>query len=314
MKRKQEKNLGKVLFMKTPKWFLKKNLFSVLLIPVSWVYYVFSRLVYYLRCSGAMKSRRKIICVGNILTGGVGKTPIVRQIANYLDAPVVMRGYKMNKSTNSIGDEAEMLARAGLAVHVGDRKSNIILLNNQNDAVGPIVMDDGLQNPTIAKDVSIIVFDQGIGYGNGFLLPAGPLRTPKKSAGKVDAIIVIRNQIPKKNFKLPKNVPVFYADNKTISPYDDTQKLVAFAGIGYPGKFFKSLNNVVATRAFADHYQYTDDDIKGLIDLAKKHNAKLITTEKDWVRLPVQIRDDIKYAKLDTVIENRFWDWLKEKL
>ena len=300
--------------MKTPKWFLKKNLFSVLLIPVSWVYYVFSRLVYYLRCSGAMKSRRKIICVGNILTGGVGKTPIVRQIANYLDAPVVMRGYKMNKSTNSIGDEAEMLARAGLAVHVGDRKSNIILLNNQNDAVGPIVMDDGLQNPTIAKDVSIIVFDQGIGYGNGFLLPAGPLRTPKKSAGKVDAIIVIRNQIPKKNFKLPKNVPVFYADNKTISPYDDTQKLVAFAGIGYPGKFFKSLNNVVATRAFADHYQYTDDDIKGLIDLAKKHNAKLITTEKDWVRLPVQIRDDIKYAKLDTVIENRFWDWLKEKL
>lgn len=300
--------------MKTPKWFLKKNLFSVLLIPVSWVYYVFSRLVYYLRCSGAMKSRRKIICVGNILTGGVGKTPIVRQIANYLDVPVVMRGYKMNKSTNSIGDEAEMLARAGLAVHVGDRKSNIILLNNQNDAVGPIVMDDGLQNPTIAKDVSIIVFDQGIGYGNGFLLPAGPLRTPKKSAGKVDAIIVIRNQIPKKNFKLPKNVPVFYADNKTISPYEDDEKLVAFAGIGYPNKFFKSLNNVVATRAFADHYQYTDDDIKGLIDLAKKHNAKLITTEKDWVRLPVQIRDEIKYAKLDTVIENRFWDWLKEKI
>jgi len=314
VKRKQEKNLGKVLFMKTPKWFLKKNLFSVLLIPVSWVYYVFSRLVYHLRRSGAMKSRRKIICVGNILTGGVGKTPIVRQIASYFDAPVVMRGYKKSKNTNNIGDEAEMLARAGLAVHVGDRKSNVILLNNQNDAVGPIVMDDGLQNPTIAKDVSIIVFDQGIGYGNGLLLPAGPLRTPKKSAGKADAIIVIRNKTPKKNFKLPSNVPVFYADNKTISPYEDDEKLVAFAGIGYPNKFFKSLNNVVATRAFADHYQYTDDDIKGLIDLAKKHNAKLITTEKDWVRLPVQIRDEIKYAKLDTVIENRFWDWIKEKI
>lgn len=300
--------------MKTPRWFLKKNIVAILLLPLSLLYFVFSRIVFHFRRSGELKSRRKIICVGNILAGGVGKTPIVRQIANYLDAPVVMRGYKMNKSTNSIGDEAEMLARAGLAVHVGDRKSNIILLNNQNDAVGPIVMDDGLQNPTIAKDVSIIVFDQGIGYGNGFLLPAGPLRTPKKSAGKADAIIVIRNQTPKKNFKLPKNVPVFYADNKTISPYDDTQKLVAFAGIGYPGKFFKSLNNVVAVRAFADHYQYTDEDIKKLFELAKKHNAKLITTEKDWVRLPVQIRDEIKYAKLDTVIENRFWDWLKEKL
>ena len=183
--------------MKTPKWFLKKNLFSVLLIPVSWVYYVFSRLVYHLRRSGELKSRRKIICVGNILAGGVGKTPIVKQIASYFDAPVVMRGYKKSKNTNNVGDEATMLARAGLAVHVGDRKSNVILLNNQNDAVGPIVMDDGLQNPTIAKDVSIIVFDQGIGYGNGFLLPAGPLRTPKKSAGKADAIIVIRNKTPK---------------------------------------------------------------------------------------------------------------------
>lgn len=300
--------------MKTPKWFLKKSLIAILLVPVSWVYYVFSRIVYVLRRCGALQSRRKIICVGNILTGGVGKTPIVRQIAQYFDAPVVMRGYKMDKSINNIGDEAEMLARAGLAVHVGDRKSNIILLNNQNDAVGPIVMDDGLQNPTIKKDVSVIVFDQGIGYGNGFLLPAGPLRTPKKSASKADAIIVIRNKTPKNNFKLPDNVPVFYADNKTISPYGEDEKLVAFAGIGYPGKFFKSLNNVVAMRAFADHYQYRDDDIKKLFELAKKHNAKLITTEKDWVRLPVQIRDEIKFAKLDTVIESKFWDWIKEKL
>lgn len=300
--------------MKTPKWFLKKSIFAVLLIPVSWVYYLFSRLVYYLRRSGAMKSRRKIICVGNILAGGVGKTPIVRQIANYFDAPVVMRGYKMDKSNNNIGDEAEMLARAGLAVHVGDRKSNIILLNNQNDAVGPIVMDDGLQNPTIEKDISIIVFDQHIGYGNGFLLPAGPLRTPKRSVKRADAVIVIRSQNPKNNFKLPDNIPVFYADNITISPYDENEKLVAFAGIGYPQKFFRSLNNVVDARAFADHYQYTDDDIKKLFELAKKHGAKLITTEKDWVRLPVHIRDEIKYAKLDTVIENKFWDWIKEKL
>ncbi len=300
--------------MKTPKWFLKKSPIALALIPVSWVYYIFSRLVFMFRKNGALKSRRKIICVGNILAGGVGKTPIVKQIAQRFDAPVVMRGYKKSKSTNNVGDEATMLARAGIAVHVGDRVSNIVLLNNQNDAVGPIVMDDGLQNPTIHKDVSLIVFDEGIGYGNGLLLPAGPLRTIKRSVKKADAVIVIRNKNPKKRFKLPKNVPVFYAENKTVSPYDENMPVVAFAGIGYPKKFFDSLNNVVAVRSFPDHWDYTNQDIVSLFELADDCNAKLITTEKDWVRLPKQVQDKIKYARLDTVIENKFWDWIKEKL
>jgi tetraacyldisaccharide 4'-kinase len=300
--------------MKTPWWFLRKNIVAILLLPISWIYYLVGRVVFIVRSINPMRSRRKIICVGNIFAGGVGKTPIVRAIAQYLDAPIVMRGYKKNKNSGDCGDEANMLARAGLNVHVGDRKSNLILLNNQNQEIGPIVMDDGLQNPTIKKDVSIIVFDQALGYGNGFLLPSGPLRQPKRAAKKADAIIVIKNKKTKKNFKLPDNVPVFYAKNQTVSPYDEDVKLVAFAGIGYPKKFFDSLHNVVAKRAFPDHYQYTDDDINKLMMLAKKKGAKLITTEKDWVRLPVEIRDEIKYARLDTVIDNLFWDWLKEKL
>ena len=300
--------------MKTPWWFLRKNIVAILLLPISWIYYLVGRVVFIVRSINPMRSRRKIICVGNIFAGGVGKTPIVRAIAQYLDAPIVMRGYKKNKNSGDCGDESNMLARAGLNVHVGDRKSNLILLNNQNQEIGPIVMDDGLQNPTIKKDVSIIVFDQALGYGNGFLLPSGPLRQPKRAAKKADAIIVIKNKKTKKNFKLPDNVPVFYAKNQTVSPYDEDVKLVAFAGIGYPKKFFDSLHNVVAKRAFPDHYQYTDDDINKLMMLAEKKGAKLITTEKDWVRLPVEIRDEIKYARLDTVIDNLFWDWLKEKL
>lgn len=300
--------------MKTPWWFLRKNLFSVLLLPISWLYYLVGRIVFLGRSINPLISRRKIICVGNIFAGGVGKTPVVRAIAQYFDAPIVMRGYKKNKNSGDCGDEANMLARSGLTVHVGDRKSNVVLLNNQNQEIGPIVMDDGLQNPTIKKDVSIMVFDQGLGYGNGFLLPAGPLRQPKRAAKKADAIIVIKSNKPKKNFKLPKNVPVFYAQNQTVSPYDEDVKLVAFAGIGYPKKFFDALKNVVAKRPFPDHYQYMSDDINKLIALADKKGAKLITTEKDWVRLPVEIRDEIKYARLDTVIDKLFWDWLKEKL
>ena len=300
--------------MKTPWWFGSKNPFALVLMPFSWIYYFVGRIVFLFRKFGALKSRRPIICVGNILAGGVGKTPVVRAIANYFGAPVVMRGYKKSDATGNVGDEATMLARTGLAVHVGDRKSNIVLLNKQKKENTPIVMDDGLQNPTIKKDISIVVFDEGLGFGNGLLLPAGPLRQPKRAVKNADAIIVIQSKIQKKNFKLPDGVPVFYAKNQTFSPYDENQKLVAFAGIGYPKKFFNALHNVVARHSFPDHYQYTNEDLERLFALAKKKNAKLITTEKDWVRLPVEIRDEIKYARLDTVIENRFYDWLKERI
>lgn len=300
--------------MKTPWWFLTKNPVSLLLVPFSWIYYLIGRVVFMFRKISPVVSRRPVVCIGNILAGGVGKTPVVRAIANYFDAPVVMRGYKKSAKTGNIGDEATMLARNGLAVHVGDRKSNVILLNKQVNEKGPIIMDDGLQNPSIKKDVSIVVFDEGIGFGNGLLLPAGPLRVPKSKLKDVDAIVVIKNKNKKKKFVLPDSVPVFYAKNQTVSPYDEDERLVAFAGIGYPKKFFNSLKNVVAKQSFPDHYQYNSQDIERLVALAKKKNAKLITTEKDWVRLPIQIRDKIKYARLDTLIDAKFFDWLKERI
>ena len=207
-----------------------------------------------------------------------------------------------------------MLSMDGIAVHVGDRKSNIMLLDRQKDETTPIVMDDGMQNPKIHKDISVLVFDEKLGFGNGFMLPAGPLREPKSHAQCADAIIVIKNNQPKKNFSVPLNVPVFFAENKTVSPYADGQKIVAFAGIGYPKKFFDSLSGVVARRAFADHYQYTDADIESLIKLAEKKKAKLVTTEKDWVRLSPDAQKKIKFARLETVIDPAFMKWLKEKL
>lgn len=299
--------------MKTPWWFLHKTLLAFLLLPVSWVYCVLSCMVYGWRKMFAYKSRRKIICVGGLFAGGVGKTPIVRVIANRLDIPVVMRGYKRSAKTGNIGDEATMLMNDGIAVHVGHRKSNIMLLNRQKNENGPILMDDGLQNPSIKKDISIFVIDAGLGFGNGFLLPAGPLREPKKHIRRADAIIIIKREKSKIK-KLPENVPVFYATNKNVMPNGRYDRIVAFAGIGYPKKFFRALPNVVARRAFGDHYQYTDKDIQNLMNLAKRKNAKLVTTEKDWVRLPENVRDKIKYVRLETNIDEKFFDWLKEKL
>ena len=302
--------------MKTPYWFLHHDALALALLPFSFFYYLANKAVMKMRARKPLQSRRKIICVGNIMAGGVGKTPIVRQIAEFLDAPVVMRGYKKTIKTGNIGDEAIMLSRYGLNVHTGDRKSNIILLNKQKSNT-PIVMDDGFQNLSIKKDISIVVIDATMGFGNGFLLPAGPLREGCSGLDRADAIIVIQPYDKNekiKDLKLPTNIPVFYAENTTISPYDEDEKLVAFAGIGYPKKFFCRLKNVVYKKSFADHYQYTENDIKSLMDLADKYNAKLITTEKDWVRLPENFQDKIKYAKLETKLEKTFFQWLEDKL
>lgn len=300
--------------MKTPKWFLKRNLISVLLYPLSGFYYLASKTVFNIRKKHEYISKRPIICFGNILSGGVGKTPIVRKIALYFDAPVVMRGYKKSAQTGNIGDEAKMLSNDGLLVHVGDRKSNLILLNKQKSK-SPIIMDDGFQNSSIKKDISVLIFDEAIGFGNGFLLPAGPLREPISGISRADAIIVIKRKNVAERFALPTNIPIFTARTDEICPYGKNEKVVAFAGIGYPEKFFDNVPaKIVEKISFPDHYQYNDDDIKDLIKIADENNAKLLTTEKDWVRLPDWAKKQIKFSALNINIENGFYDWIKGKV
>ena len=300
--------------MKTPKWFLKRSLLSWSLCPLSALYLIGSRVVFNLRKRHEYISKRPVICFGNILSGGVGKTPIVRQVAKFFDAPVVMRGYKKTKETSNIGDEAKMLSNDGILVHVGNRKNNMILLNKQKTKT-PIIMDDGFQNASIKKDISVLVFDEGIGFGNGFLLPAGPLRETKSAIERSDAIIVIKRKTVAKGFSVPTNIPVFNAYNKEICPYDEDTKVIAFAGIGYPEKFFENVpSKIIEKIAFPDHYQYTDNDIKILFEKAAEKNAKLLTTEKDWVRLPKWARKEIRFSALQTDIENGFYDWIKGKV
>ena len=300
--------------MKTPRWFLKRNLIACALYPFSGVYFLASRFIFNIRKRHAYISQRPIICFGNILSGGVGKTPIVRNVSKYFDSPVVMRGYKKSSQTGNIGDEAKMLSEDGILVHVGNRKSNLILLNKQKSKT-PIIMDDGFQNSSIKKDISILVFDESIGFGNGFILPAGPLREPISAIHRADAVIVIRKKNVAKNFNLPTNIPIFYANNKEIYPYDEKTPVIVFAGIGYPEKFFNNINaNVIEKKSFPDHYQYTDNDIRDLINNAESKNAKLLTTEKDWVRLPDWAKKQIRFSALNTEIENGFYDWLKGKV
>lgn len=300
--------------MKTPRWFLKRGFMAFLLLPFSLFYWIGFKTVFAFRKIHEYKSRRLVICFGNILSGGVGKTPIVRNVANFLESPVVMRGYKNSEQTDYIGDEAKMLSNDGILVHVGNRKCNLILLNKQKSN-SPIIMDDGFQNSSLHKDISVLVFDEAIGFGNGFLLPAGPLREKKSAVSRADAIILIKRKNVARNFALPTNIPIFNARGSEICPFDKKTDVVAFAGIGYPEKFFNNIPcNVVEKISFPDHYQYTDNDINSLIKKAKEKNALLLTTEKDWVRIPDWAKKHINFSALNIEIESKFYDWLKGKI
>lgn len=304
--------------MKTPDFFLKRSFIAYLLLPGAAVYYVISKFVYLWRKVFQKSSKRPVICIGNILAGGVGKTPIVMELAKHLGSPVVMRGYKKTRASGDMGDEAKMLKKAGISVLVGDRKKNVGTLNKRKDKT-PIVMDDGFQNPGVKKDVSILVFDENIGVGNGFVLPAGPLREPMCAVKRADAIIIIRNResgirnpqlLKLKNY----NRPIFYATNETIMP-KIKEHFIAFAGIGYPKKFFDCLYPApVDVKSFPDHYRYKKSDLNKLFMAAHAEAADLITTEKDWVRLPKDAAKKIKVAKLKTTIEPAFWRWLNENI
>jgi len=300
--------------MKTPKWFLKRGFMALLFLPLSLFYWIGAKTVFGFRKMREYKSRRPIICFGNILSGGVGKTPIVREVAKFFNSPVVMRGYKNSKQTDYVGDEAKMLSNDGILVHVGDRKSNLILLNKQKSN-SPIVMDDGFQNSSIKKDISVLVFDEAIGFGNGFLLPAGPLREGKSAIKRADAIILIKRKNVARNFTLPTDIPIFNAKSNEICPLDKKTNVIAFAGIGYPKKFFDNIPcKVIEKISFPDHYQYSDADINSLIKKAKSKNAQLLTTEKDWVRIPDWAKKYIKFSALDIEIEKSFYDWIKGKV
>ncbi|MDR2412805.1 MAG: tetraacyldisaccharide 4'-kinase [Rickettsiales bacterium] len=317
--------------MKTPGWFLKRNFVAYLLLPLSVAYYIGGKLVYNYRRFFQKSSKIPVICIGNIMSGGVGKTPIVREIAKFLpNSAVIMRGYKgkkagkveKNDNVADVGDEAKMLAESGLSVFVGPNRQKSIKMV-EKAGFSYVIMDDGFQNPTIRKDVSILVFDGGIGVGNGFLLPAGPLREPVKSGmNRADAILIINSKIKKaaSHYKICRSqykiVPVYHASTKPV--YTGIKgDVFAFAGIGYNRKFFDMVENmagitVIGKKGFPDHYQYSQSDLRRIIGESKE--AEILTTEKDWVRLPGEYKKKIKFIPQKTVLEKSFWQWLERKL
>ncbi len=248
-----------------------------------------------------------VVCVGNLVTGGAGKTPVALALLGALrdrgETPhALTRGYGGREAgplrvdparhdAARVGDEALLLARAAPTWVARDRPAGA----KAAVAAGAsfVVMDDGFQNPSLKKDLSILVVDGSYGFGNGRVVPAGPLREPlARGLARADAVVVVGEAAGDLEQTLGTGRPVLGADLAPAGGAESLRgrKLVAFAGIGRPEKFFASLRDLGAelaeTHGFADHHAYRPGEVAELVARAQALGAALVTTEKDAVRLP----------------------------
>jgi tetraacyldisaccharide 4'-kinase len=251
-----------------------------------------------------------VLCVGNYHVGGAGKTPTVLALANLLrdlgETPVVLsRGYggrlrgpvrvdPVRHAASDVGDEPLMMASQLPVVVARQRADGVPLARSQGASV--ILMDDGFQNPSVVKDASLIVIDGNRGLGNGQVFPAGPLRAPlKPQLARTDALVVVGNGTAAEAVAAEiaaQGKPVLRAhlqpDTASVASLRG-QRVLAFAGIGDPARFFATLEasgiEVVRRRAFADHHPFARSEIEGLIAEAARDGLTLVTTEKDLARL-----------------------------
>lgn len=271
------------------------------------------------------RSSLPVVCVGNFTAGGTGKTPLTLHIARLLIAhgehPVILtRGYGGRRAgpcwivdgtelAEDVGDEPLLLSRAAPTMIARDRRAGAMAIEQ-----GPvpaarlasvILMDDGLQNPSLAKDLTIAVVDAVRGFGNGLVMPSGPLRASLDLQLRLaDAVVVntppgsaassaaVRTSVAA---MLAREFPGAMLEARAEAATTEHgaafagQQVVAFAGIANPERFYALVEqqggHILARQSFADHHAYSETDADELLRLAAGHGARLVTTEKDHVRL-----------------------------
>jgi tetraacyldisaccharide 4'-kinase len=321
--------------------------------PKSWKSHLLRPLGALYGAIAAQRLRRKgfdagipVFCVGNYHVGGAGKTPTVLALAKILrelgETPVVLsRGYggrlrgpvmvdPARHSAADVGDEPLMLAsRVPVAVS-RERIDGVALAKSRRASV--ILMDDGFQNPSIAKDASLIVIDSGRGLGNGLVFPAGPLRAPlSPQLARTDALVVVGEGAASGHVAAEiaaRDALVLSAhlvpDAASLERLKG-KRVFAFAGIGDPQRFFRTLRaagiEVVRERAFADHHPFSEGEIESLVADGRRDQLTLVTTEKDFARLrgvgevPGFLRDIVPFVvTLEFADEGRLRKFLSDRL
>lgn len=312
--------------MKAPAFWNDDGALARLLAPLAFLYTLGGR--WRRQSATPWQAPLPIVCVGNLTVGGAGKTPTAIAIARRLmicgRKPVmVSRGYRghltgpvsvdpRTHTAAAVGDEPLLLADVAPTIVAKDRLAGVQAACAFGDVV---VLDDGFQDPRLAHDLALVVVDGGAGFGNGRVLPAGPLREPVVDGlERADAVVVIGAG------HVATDRPVLGA---RLVPTEESlrfrgRRVLAFAGIGRPEKMFATLREigaeVVATHGFPDHYAYEEDEIARLVEEAAILRAEPVTTRKDWVRLPSSAQSMVAAIDVDLVFadEEQVMSRLKE--
>lgn len=304
--------------MKAPEFWYQKDgreaarMLRTLLTPISWIYA--RATAKRIKTTVPFDPRIPVICVGNASIGGTGKTPIAAYLLESLTrmgirTVILSRGYGGTEkgpmvvgkkhTAADVGDEPLLLSRNGPVWVAIARDDGAKAAASHGAQV--IIMDDGHQNPLVKKTLTFLVVDAETGFGNDHVIPAGPLREPSGVAlARADAVILMK---PTPGYETDEDLLARFKGKPVIAASlvskiePPTGKLYAFAGIGRPNKFFDSLKraggDLVEGLSYADHHAYKDTDMMDLIELSREYGAQLITTEKDFVRIPPSFRQHV---------------------
>ena len=288
-------------------WKSNKNFFTVLLIPLSlitWIYIILKKTFIQ-----KVKFNIPVICVGNIFIGGTGKTPLSIHIARKLsengkNPAIVRKYYKSHK------DEHKMIISYYNKVSLNFNRSKGIYeaLEKGYDAV---ILDDGFQDYKIKKNLSIICFNSNQLIGNGYLFPSGPLRESLGSLRNANILIINGDKslnFEQKILKIQKDLKIYYSNYKPLNIQEfKNKKLLVISGIGNPENFFKILKdnqmNIQKKMVYPDHYEFTKNEMLKIIEYAKKNDFQIVMTEKDYYKIKDFSLENIKYLKVKLEIE-----------
>ncbi|MEO1091782.1 MAG: tetraacyldisaccharide 4'-kinase [Pseudomonadota bacterium] len=297
--------------MRAPRFWRTDGVAARCLAPLGWVYAGLGWARWAVHRPAAVPV--PVFCVGNATVGGSGKTPIVLDLLARLQRQGIVpfalcRGHggrsrepvqvdPARHDAMAVGDEALLLARAAPTIAARDRLAGARLAVAAG--ADAIVLDDGMQYPRLAKSWTLLVVDGPTGFGNGRIVPAGPLREPAgRASARADAVVVVGDGLA------PTVLSAFAGPTWRcrLSPAEEApalagKRVVAFAGIGRPEKFFATVaamgGTIVAREAFADHHPFTDQELAALARTAKDARAQLVTTAKDAARLPGRFTDRV---------------------
>ena len=304
--------------IKKPLFWDDKNIISLSLYPFSLITLGINFLKNF---SNNKKNIIKSICVGNIYVGGTGKTSLSIEINNILKKR--FKTVFIKKKYIDQLDERNLLKTYGNLISHNKRIISLIKAKNTN-RYNLAILDDGLQDKSIKYDISIACFNTRYGIGNGYLLPAGPLRENLSKLTNYSAIFLNGEKKNKKLFLTLKkyNNKIFYSNYIPINlkKFNRKKKYLYFCGIGNPEEFKNTLKkykfNIIKNFIFPDHHYYKNKEIDQIKKIAKDNNLEIITTEKDYKRLNSRNKKNIKYLKIKLKIQNlnKFKNFLKGRL